>query len=143
MSEDIIKEIKNSINKNGKKVLWYDTNGKLLVFGETKSETNKLIRKQKLKDDINLIRLVIEFHSGKKLGQGGKICIQVKTYTVHDKKPKFDNSWKPKSNGIIWFDDKFLEDYGWKNYYLTNIINKLNNDKLKFSFGIFLYKRLE
>ncbi len=143
MSKDIIKDIKNLINKSGNKVFWYDTKGKLLISGEKKSDTSKLIEKLKLKNGTNLIRLVIEFHSGNKLGQGGKICIVIKTYTVNDIKPKFNNSWKSKVNGKIWFDDKFLEEYGWKNYYLSNIINKINTDKLKFMFGIFLYKRLE
>lgn len=143
MSQDIIKNIKNSITKSGNKVFWYDTSSKLLISGENKTETKNAIEKLKLKDNIKLIRLVIEFHSGEKLGQGGKICIQVKTYVINDKKPKFDNTWKLKSNGIIWFDDKFLEEYGWKNYYLSNIVNKLNSDKIKFGFGIFLYKRIE
>lgn len=144
MSENIIKEIKNSIKESGKKVFWYDTSAtpKLLVSGETKIETKKKIENLKLKEGTQLYRLIIEFHSGKKLGQGGQICVEIKTYIINEKKVKFDNSWKKKSNGNIWFDNDYLEDNKWKNIYLNNIVNKINKDKFKFTFGIALYKKL-
>ncbi len=144
MSEDVIKDIKNSIKESGKKVFWYDTSTtpKLLVSGETKIETKKKIEKLKLKEGTQLYRLVIEFHSGKKPDQHGQICIDIKTFIIDNKIVKFDNTWKKNSNGYIWFDDDYLEEYKWKNIYLNNIVNKINKDKFKFKFGLVLYKKL-
>lgn len=138
-----INDIKKSIKESNNKIFWYDTLSKNLISGEKKIETKKNIEKLKLKEGTHLFRLSIEFHSGTKPGQGGKISIVIKTYIIENKIIKFDNTWKEQSNGIIWFDDKFLEERGWKNYYLTNIINKLNNNKLKLNFGIILYKKIE
>jgi hypothetical protein len=145
MSQDIIKEIKKSIKESGNKVFWYDTSStpKLLVSGETKSETKKKVKKLKLKEGTQLYRLVIEFHSGKKLGQGGKICVEIKTYIISENKVKFENTWKKKANGNIWFDDEFLEERKWKISYLNNIVNKINNNTIKFGFGLFLYRKIK
>lgn len=145
MSENNIKDIKNSIKETGNRVFWFDTSStpKLLVVGETKIDTKRKLEKIKLKEGTQLYRLVIEFHSGKKSDQHGQICVQIKTFIIENKIAKFDNSWKKKSNGYIWFDDAFLERRKWKNIYLNNIVNKINKDIFKFAFGLALYKKLE
>jgi hypothetical protein len=121
MSENIIKDIKNSIKESGNKVFWFDTTTKLLVTGETKSDTKKKVEKLKLKEGTQLYRLVIEFHSGKKPNQHGQICVIIKTFVIDNKITKFDNTWKKNSNGYVWFDDEFLEERNWKNIYLNHL----------------------
>jgi len=143
MSE-YIKNIKTNINESGKKVFWYDnsTIPKLLISGLTKSETKKKLEKLNLKEGTKLFRLVIEFHSGKKPEHPAKICIITKTFIIDDKLVKFD-TWQKNSNGYVWFDDSFLERRGWKDYYLSNIVKKVNSAQIKFKFGIIYYKQIE
>ena len=145
MAENIIKNIKSSINESEKKIFWFDNAQipKLLVSGLSKTETKKKVERLKLKEGTKLIRLSIEFHSGKKPEHPAKICIVSKTHIIENKMVKFDNTWQKYSNGYIWFDDDFLERRKWKDYYVSNIVKKVNAGHIKFKFGIIYYKQIE
>ena len=135
----LIREIKNSINESGQKVFWYDTKTNLLVSGLTKKDTKVQINNMKLKEGTKLIRANIEFHSGRKACDPAKICVVIKTFIIEDEVAKFDNTWQEKANGYIWFDDDFLGRRGWKDYYVPDIVEKINKKYLKLRFGITYY----
>lgn len=134
-----IRDIKKEL-KNGDLVYWYNTDSKLVLSGDTKISTLKELNKKNLKNGTKLIRLVISFHSGEKIGQGGPIAVNSKLFEVMDNKVK-KNKWGDKLIGYVWFGLNFLERTGWKKYFMTDIINKLNSGNFGFVFGVTKYEK--
>ncbi len=134
-----IQDIKKEL-KNGDLVYWYDTDSKLILSGGSKISTQKELNKKKLKNGTKLIRLAISFHSGDKIGQGGPIAVNSKLFEIIDGKVK-KIEWIDNLIGYIWFGQNYLERTGWKNYFLTKIINKLNGGNFEFVFGVTKYEK--
>lgn len=134
-----IQDIKKEL-KNGDLVYWYDTDSKLILSGGSKISTQKELNKKKLKNGTKLIRLAISFHSGDKIGQGGPIAVNSKLFEVNDSKIN-KIEWRDNLIGYIWFGQNYLERTGWKSYFLTKIINKLNGSNFEFVFGITKYEK--
>jgi hypothetical protein len=130
-------QIKPEIKKNPA-IYWYNNNGKLLLSGNSKSQTKEKIKK--IKYEGLLYRLHITFHTGTKGGQGGPVAVRVAVFDKKNKQVKRtyegDNYQK---NGVVWFDKNMLEIRGWNNKYLDLIIYKLKNNKLKFKGGIVMF----
>ncbi len=134
-----IRNIKKEL-KTGDLVYWYDDSSKLILSGGSKITTQKKISKLNLKNNTKLIRLCISFHSGKKLGQSGQIAVSSKLFQIDDNQV-IKKEWEKDLIGYIWFGDNYLSEVGWKNYFLTKIISKLNSGKFKFLFGTPTYEQ--
>ena len=134
-----IRDIKKEL-KTGDLVYWYDDSSKLILSGGSKITTQKKILKLNLKNNTKLIRLCISFHSGKKLGQGGQIAVSSKLFQINVNQI-IKKEWEKDLIGYIWFGDSYLSEVGWKNYFLTKIISKLNSGKFKFLFGTPTYEQ--
>ncbi len=138
-----ISEIKKEIKESNKLVYWYQEaypNPKLILVGDSKKKTKAKIERANPYDNIKFIRLSIGFHSGEKVGQGGKISVRVKTF-ISDNKTLKPKHWEENLNGEVWFPDNFLELQGWKKYYLDKIAYKINYATIKFGFSIVNYNK--
>ena len=102
---------KNIIKKINKRIFWFDFKGKLIISGLNKKDTLNNM-KNKIKNNNKYIRLVISFHSGTKFYQGGKIQINLKTYSNNIKSENIKGM-----NGSYWIS----------NYWLNN--NNINTKK--------------
>jgi hypothetical protein len=130
-----MENLKNLINnfKNNLKyrVYWIDRNkNKILIKDNSKSESkNKLLKKLKIlrksNKEINLVRIVVTFHSGIKKFQGGKVKINIKQFIYKDNKLSKVNLIG--ENGNLWLSNNFFT------------INKLNQKK----FEEFLLKKIK
>lgn len=138
-----ISEIKKEIKESKKLVYWYQESSpkpKLILTGDSKKKTKSKIERANIKDGQKFIRLSISFHTGQKIGQGGKIAIKTNTYIVENKSLKRKN-WDENINGEVWFPDEFLDRSGWKEYFFDNIAFKVNNGSIKFGFSIVKYNK--
>ena len=120
-----IEDIKEKIESNPK-VYWYmitGTKAKLLVKGETEKDTLKKLKKLVKADSIEecegkiIWRIMIKYHNKESFG---RVSIAINNWTISDgdviKKPQKDKV------GVIWFEDKYLKQNGWKNKYIKAIV---------------------
>ena len=120
--------------KAGDTIYWYDEKGKLLLSDNSKTKAQKKIKK--IKYEGVLYRLVMSFHTGKLLGQGGPLAIHCQVFKKeNDKLTKI----RPKSTGFVWFPLSYLERSGWKPRFLNYIVEKLIGG-LEFGFGVYNFR---
>lgn len=128
-------ELKKYLKDSGKFIYWYSADGKLLVVDSSKKSSRKKLLKTKYQGD--LFRLSMTFHTGKKFGQGGPIAINCRTFRLEDGKIIKVPGDK---NGVIWFDNDFLQSRRqWKNLWLDIIIKRLKSTNFKFGIGVNLF----
>jgi hypothetical protein len=130
-------QIKPEIKKNPA-IYWYNNNGKLLLSGNSKSQTKEKIKK--IKYEGLLYRLHITFHTGTKGGQGGPVAVRVAVFDKKNKEVKrtYEGDYYQK-NGVVWFPKNMLERRGWNDKYLNLIINNLKDNELKFKGGLVMF----
>lgn len=131
--------VRDELKKN-KYVIYIVNNNNyelLFKFNGTKSELKEKITKKyfkKNKSDTFFVCFKFSFHTGTKPLQGGPLAITLSTfiffnnelvsgYTHNDKCKKFMNQ--------IWFQKKYIENFGWKDSYFDKIISKLLSGKVK------------
>jgi hypothetical protein len=130
--KNLVNNLINNFKNNLKyRVYWIDKNNhKILIREHSKSESKKKLLKmlkilRNSNKEINLVRVVITFHSGIKKFQGGKVKINIKQFVYKDNKLKKNNIIG--ENGNLWLSNTFFT------------INKLNQKK----FEEFLLKRIK
>lgn len=96
---------KNTIKKIDKRIFWFNFKGKLIFSGSTKKETLKDLKSKLKNSNTKYIRLVISFHSGIKFYQGGRIQINLKTYSDKLKSENIKGM-----NGSYWISDYWLKN---------------------------------
>lgn len=96
---------KNTIKKINKRIFWFDFKGKLIFSGLTKKDTLKNLKNKFKNSNTKYIRLVISFHSGTKFYQGGRIQINLKTYSDKLKSENIKGM-----NGSYWISDYWLKN---------------------------------
>jgi len=131
--DDIITELKKS-----NKIFWFDDNKNLLYAGNHKVESMKKMREMNINDGV-VYRIVIDFHTGTKPGQGGKIASNIRQYIKEGHTLK---NGDPKKNGIIWFDDKYIQRRGWKPTFINLLYDIFTRENFEFKFRIYVFHQL-
>jgi hypothetical protein len=130
---DIVKKLKNS-----NKVFWINDNGKIVLEGKHKNETTKQIMNMKM-DDCTLYRIILDFHTGKKPGQGGQIASKIIQFKKVNNDLYIGDSHK---QGIIWFTDDYLERMGWKSNYINILYEIVSKSQFEFKIKLYLFDKL-
>jgi hypothetical protein len=106
-------------------------------FNGSKSELKEQITKKYLKKnkpDMFFVCFKFSFHTGTKPLQGGPLAVTLSTFLFIDDDLvdayKYNDKCKRFMNQV-WFQKKYLEDFGWKDNYLEKIIGKLLDGKVK------------
>lgn len=139
-----IDEIKKNIKDNLRTFIYYidaKKNINMIIKANGKKEAKnkliELINNHKVKTDGYFLLLKITFHTVTVWWKGGPIGISIDLYYVDDNLLKninrtTNNKYYDEGRtmtGVVWFTKYFLENKGWNNDYLDNIVNRLVNGK--------------
>ena len=132
------KDIKNTIKKSNKLVYWLDEKGSIILI-----DSDKNISKSKIKS-MNKIsglfyRFNLTFHTGKNIGQGGPLAINIRLFNKIDNNITRVSGYK---NGIIWFPKNYLERRDWQDKYIDMTFNIITRPKFQFKIGIYKFDDL-
>ena len=127
------------------KVYWFlvkDKEAKVLIKGDTESETKKELKKlvkNGIYDKSAIWKIEIRYYP---VVMFGRVSISINNWTVIDgvltKKPK------PGKVGVVWLVDDYLDVFGWKKRYITSIIKGLTIHKKKLNSALpNLYSKYE
>lgn len=133
-----INEIINK-RKESNKVFWINDNGKIVLEGKHKNETTKQIMNMKM-NDCYLYRIILDFHNGKKPGQGGQLAAKIRSF--EKKNNDLYISDRRHKNGTIWFTDDYLERIGWKSNYINILYEIVSRPRFEFKFRLYLFDKL-
>ena len=131
---DNLKYLKDNLKY---RIYWIDKQkNKIIVKDNSKSESKlKILKILKIskKQSINLVRIVITFHSGVQKFQGGKVKINIKQFIYQDNKLSKNNIIG--ENGNLWLSNNFftINKLNQKKFeeFLLNKIKDLPKNKLK------------
>jgi len=130
----IIKNIKDS----GKLVYWYNMKGdEILVDNNIEESDNKI--KNMIIPDGYYYRLNLSFHTGMKVCQGGRVAFNCRLFKKEGRNLIENNG--PK-NGIIWFDNEYLERNGWREIYPKLTFKIVNRERFEFKIRIYVFHQL-
>lgn len=130
-------DIKKDIKKSGKLCYWFDNFGNNILTGNSKNKTTNQMKKLDKKEGI-YYRFIITFHSGKKPLQGGPIGVNVQEWKQDDTFHKVSGN----KNGVIWFDEGYLERMGWKDSYMNIIYEIISRKNFEFKTRIYVFHQL-
>lgn len=110
---------------------------KIILHDVSKTNAKKLILKkyQLRKKPVELTRIEISYHSGKKFYQGGPIQLNFKQYIYQNNKLRLIKSYG--NTGSIWINKKFLQ----RNYFKSK--KKFLNILLILSKKVNLHKNIK
>jgi len=117
----------------------FDLDSPRLISGNFKSRSEiftYLVSENELEEENIYIILKLGFHTGKNPLQGGPLCVTIVSYIYDKDENKCKNGFPYDALcrqvvGRVWFQQRFLEVYGWDDSYLSNMIVKLAKKKVE------------
>ena len=131
-----LKYFKNNLKY---RVYWIDKDKNKIIIRDNSKSQSKIKLLKILNKSLNLVRVIITFHSGIQKFQGGKVKINIKQFIYQDKNFNKANKLSKANiigeNGNIWLSNNFfsINKLNQKQFekFLLNKIKNLPKNKLK------------
>lgn len=125
-----LKYFKNNLKY---RIYWIDKDKNKIIIKDNSKSQSKIKLLKILNKNLNLVRVIITFHSGTQKFQGGKVKINIKQFIYQDKKLAKSNIIG--ENGNLWLSNNFftIHKLNQKQFekFLLNKIKELPKNKLK------------
>lgn len=138
MGKYIYNDIKNNIKESGKLIYWLNEQGDIILVDHSKNTSKNKIKKIKKLRGL-LYRFTLTFHTGKKIGQGGPLAINIMLFNKDENQLLKVSGNK---NGVIWFSQDYLERRGWKDEFINLTYTIVSRKNFEFKIRIYIFHQL-